>query len=595
MNKAHIIPEIHKYMRSNDLDACIIPSTDPHMGEYIPSHWSAREWVSGFNGSAGTVVITMNFAGLWTDSRYFIQAEEQLKNSEIKLVKLKIPHTPEHIDWLSANLAEGSKVAIDGQVISLSMFRLMESAFKPVGINLVSNIDIPGKVWNDRPELPKNPVFEHDVVFAGESRKEKISRVRKELVNNKADYILVCTLDEVAWLLNLRGKDVSFNPVFVCYAMISARHAILFIDPEKVPSLLKIEMQNDGVSFMDYRDVQLVVSTLEENAGIMLDPGKTNYQLYQSLPSNSRIIEGLGIVARMKAIKNDIEIKGLRKVMIRDGVAWVKFLYWLDKNLGKIKITELSAARKLEAFRGEQANFQGPSFYPISSFAEHGAVVHYSVNERTDIELEPNNIYLCDTGGQYLDGTTDTTRTISLGEVTAGQKRDFTLALRGTIGVSILRFPKGTRGYQMDILARKALWDHGLNYGHGTGHGVGFFLNVHEGPQTIGTGASGHMNTQMEPGMVTTVEPAIYRDGQYGMRTENVTLVVEDMENEFGRFYKFETLTLAPIDINLIDTELLSPEEKSWLNAYHQEVMTKLGPGLDDEEIKWLKAKTQAI
>jgi len=595
MNKKIILAEVRKYMADNNLNACIIPSTDPHMGEYIPSHWSAREWVSGFTGSAGTVVITMDFAGLWTDSRYFLQAEEQLKDSGISLVKLKIPHTSEHLTWLSENLPAGSIAAIDGQVISVGMARLIESTLRQKGISLNTKIDIPGQVWKDRPELPKSPVFDHALEFAGESRQDKIARVRQGLEENNADYLLVCTLDEIAWLFNLRGQDVSFNPVFVSYALISKKDVLLFIDPDKIPCQLMNDIQDQGVSILGYSDIKLILSTLDKSSALMLDPGKTNFSLYESIPSGCRIIEELGLVTQMKAIKNPVEIEGLKKVMIKDGIAWVKFLHWLDKNLGKIKITELSAANKLLDFRKEQALFQGPSFYPISSFAQHGAVVHYSVNEDTDIELQPDNIYLCDTGGHYLDGTTDTTRTVTLGEVTEQQKKDFTLAMKGTLGVSMLRFPAGTKGYQMDILARKALWDHGLNYGHGTGHGVGFFLNVHEGPQTIGTGASGHMNTHMAPGMVTTVEPAIYRDGQYGMRTENVTLVVKDIENEFGNFYKFETLTLAPIDQNLIQKDLLSPEEKTWLNSYHCEVMEKLEPGLDEEEISWLKNKTKAL
>lgn len=590
-----IISEVRKYMDDKGLDACIIPSTDPHMGEYIPHHWAAREWVSGFTGSAGTVVITMNFAGLWTDSRYFTQAEEQLKDSGFELVKLKVPHSQEHLDWLSENLSSGNRVAIDAKIISVSMARLMESTLNSEGIILETHIDIPGQVWKGRPELPKNPVFDHEKVFAGESRDDKISRIRKELIINKADYLLVCALDEIAWLFNLRGKDVTYNPVFVSYALISKKDVIIFLDPDKVPCKLMNQMQDDGIGFMDYKDIRLVLSSLEENSMIMLDPGKTNLSLYNAIPEYLRKIEELGLVTQMKAIKNSVEIDGLKKVMVKDGVAWVKFLFWIDKNIGKIKITELSAAGKLDSLREEQAHYQGPSFHPISSFAEHGSIVHYSVDEKSDIELKPNNIYLCDTGGQYLDGTTDTTRTITLGEVTKEQKRDFTLALKGTLGVSMLRFPKGTKGYQMDILARKALWDYGLDYGHGTGHGVGFFLNVHEGPQTIGTGASGHMNTSMEPGMVTTVEPAIYRDGQYGMRTENVTLVVEDIENEFGQFYKFETLTLAPIDINLIEIDLLDTKEKKWINDYHKEVLKRLGPGLNKEESDWLTSRTKAI
>lgn len=582
-------------MTNNGINACIIPSTDPHMGEYIPSHWAAREWVSGFTGSAGTVVITLDFAGLWTDSRYFIQAEEQLNESGTELVKLLIPHTPEHLDWLANKLDKGAKVAIDGDVISVSMKRLIESRLKPSGIELDTSIDIPGEVWKNRPELPKNLIIDHEVKYAGESRTDKILRIREKMAEQKADAILVCTLDEIAWLFNVRGSDIQFNPVFVSYALITKREAMLFTDPDKIPCKLMNEMQDDGVSFMAYNDITLILSSLTPDSTILLDPGKTNCRLSEAiLPSVSKV-EDLGLVTQFKSIKNEVEIEGLKKVMVKDGTAWVKFLYWLQKNIGKETITELSAAQKLESFREEQDLYKGASFFPISSFAYHGAIVHYSVDEHSSIELKPESIYLCDTGGHYLDGTTDTTRTVTLGMVTDQQKSDFTLALKGTMGVSMLRFPKGTKGYQMDILARKALWDFGLNYGHGTGHGVGFYLNVHEGPQTIGTGASGHMNTSMQPGMVTTVEPAIYRDGEYGMRTENVTVVVEDMENQFGTFYRFETITLAPIDLNLINPDLLSPEEKKWLNSYHQDVFEKLESGLSQDELNWLKENTRAI
>ncbi len=595
MNKKEIVSAIRAYMADNGLDACIIPSTDPHMGEYIPSHWATREWVSGFTGSAGTVVITMDFAGLWTDSRYFLQAEEQLMNSGIELVKLVIPHTPEYLKWLANNLKKGNKVAIDGNVISISMKRQIESSLKTAGIILDSNIDIPSKVWKNRPALPKTLVFDHEVKYAGESRVAKIERIREIMAQEKSDYLLVCTLDEIAWLFNLRGADVQFNPVFVSYALITKKEAILFTDPDKIPCLLMNNMQEQDISFMAYNDIGLVLSTLADNTSILLDPSKTNSRLLAYIPEYCNIKEDLGLVTQLKSIKNSVEIEGLKKVMVKDGIAWVKFLHWLDINVGKITITELSAAQKLESYRAEQNLYQGASFHPISSFSYHGAIVHYSVDENSSIELKADSIYLCDTGGHYLDGTTDTTRTVTLGNVTEQQKSDFTLALKGTMGVSMLRFPKGTKGYQMDILARKALWDFGLNYGHGTGHGVGFFLNVHEGPQTIGSGASGHMSTSMQPGMVTTVEPAIYRDGQYGMRTENVTLVIEDIENEYGTFYRFETLTLAPIDLKLINPKLLSPKEKEWLNSYHQEVFKKLRSGLNDEELSWLKENTRAI
>lgn len=582
-------------MEDNGLDACIIPSTDPHMGEYIPRHWAAREWVSGFTGSAGTVVITRDFAGLWTDSRYFLQAEEQLRGSGIKLVKLRIPHTPEYVDWLAQNLEEGSRVSVDGNVISLTSARHIRSVFKEKGISLVTDIDIPAKVWTERPGLPPEPVFNHDVKYAGESRESKICRLREEMKKENAAYLLICALDEVAWLFNLRGRDIPFNPVFVSYALITLNDAILFIDPDKVGCELLNRLQDEGIGVMAYDDIIKVLMGLEGRPVIMLDPGKTNYSVCSSIPSFFKIKEGLGPVTRMKAIKNQTEINGLRNVMVKDGIAWVRFLHWIEASLGKTRITELSAAEKLDSFRAEQELYQGASFHPISSFAHHGAVVHYSVNEDSDIELKHGNIYLCDTGGHYLDGTTDTTRTITLGEATAQQKTDFTLALKGTLGVSMMRFPAGTRGYQLDILARKALWEHGLNYGHGTGHGVGFFLNVHEGPQTIGTGASGHMNTPLEPGMVTTVEPAIYRDGEYGMRTENITLVIEDMENEYGSFLRFETLTLAPIDLELIDYSLLDNQEKQWLNDYHEMVLEKIGPSLGEDELEWLRHKTRKI
>jgi Xaa-Pro aminopeptidase len=595
MKQKEKISAIRKLMEENGIDACIIPSTDPHMGEYIPGHWSIKEWVSGFSGSAGTVVITKEFAGLWTDSRYFLQAESQLKGSDIKLVRLIIPHTPEHIDWLAGNLPGGSRVAIDGRVCSVAMATHIRSVFDKKGISLVTDIDIPGAVWKDRPPLPLDSVFNHDVKYSGESRKDKISRLRDSMIRHNAGFMLLCALDEIAWLFNLRGTDISYNPVFVSYALISMNDAILFINPDKISCELLNEMQAEGIGIMDYADIHRALKGMEGKTSVLFDPSRTNISVYDSIPSFCSKIEVLSPVTVMKAVKNKLEIEGLKKVMVKDGVAWVKFLHWLHTNIGKTKITELSAANKLDSFRAQQELYQGASFHPISSFASHGAIVHYSVNKESDIELKPDNIYLCDTGGHYLDGTTDTTRTVTLGKTTKQQKKDFTLALKGTIGLSMLRFPKGTRGYQMDIIARKALWDHGLNYGHGTGHGVGFFLNVHEGPQNIGTGASGHMNTPLEPGMVTTVEPAIYREGEYGMRTENITLVVEDIENDYGTFYRFETLTLAPVDTDLIDENLLSQDEKDWLNNYHFTVIERLGPFLEKEELRWLKSKARHI
>ncbi|MBT3242632.1 MAG: aminopeptidase P family protein [Bacteroidetes bacterium] len=583
---------LRELLVQNNLDAVIIPSTDPHMGEYVPEHWAEREWISGFTGSAGTVVITKDFAGLWTDSRYFVQAEEQLSDSVMELVKLTIPHTPEHIIWLINTLPAGSRIAINGNMVPASMIGYMQDELNKKNFELLTDLDLISAIWKDRPSLPANKIIKHKVEFAGQSRTSKLDAVGKLMTEAGATHHLVCTLDEIAWLFNLRGTDVEFNPLFVSYALIGPEHSILFINRDKIHYDLLADLLTGPIRIMDYDALADVLQNLPPESSLLLDPGKTNQTLVESIPHGIRIIEGMGLVTGLKAIKNKTELDGLRNVMVKDGVAWVKFLCWLDQNIGQTRITELSAANHLAALREEQENYQGPSFHPISSYGIHGSIVHYAVDEESNIELHPEGIYLCDTGGQYLDGTTDTTRTITLGKTTEQQKSDFTLALKGTLGVSMLRFPEGTKGYQMDILARKALWDHGLTYGHGTGHGVGFFLNVHEGPQTIGTGASGNMNTSFQPGMVTTVEPAIYREGSHGMRTENMTVCIEDIKTEFGQFYSFETLTLAPIDRNLIKKSLLSDKEIDWLNVYHQKVYDKLHSFLNNKEREWLKNKT---
>jgi len=589
------ISTIRKQLVQNNLDAYIIPSTDPHMGEYVPEHWAERSWISGFTGTAGTVVITNDFAGLWTDSRYFQQAEEQLSGTEIELLKLKVPHTAEHIDWLKIHLQPASRVAVNGNMVSVASVRDMKSRLSENKIELITLIDLVQKVWTNRPALPDDLVIDHPVAFSGRSRVDKISEIREIMSEAGTSHYLVCTLDEIAWMMNLRGKDITYNPLFVSFALLSKDTVILYMNSNKLTNPLKQKIEADGIILKSYSDIIKDLSHLSESAILAIDPDRTNQALMSAVPSEVKIHEELGFITSLKAIKNKVEIAGLKNVMIKDGVAWVKFLCWLDQNIGKISITELSAAEKLASFRLEQKDYMGPSFHPISSYDKHGSVIHYAVSEESSIELRNEGIYLCDTGGHYLDGTTDTTRTVALGKPTKQQKQDFTLALKGTLGVSMLRFPQGTKGYQMDILARKALWEYGLNFGHGTGHGVGFFLNVHEGPQTIGTGASGNMNTSLEPGMITTVEPGIYRNGSYGIRTENVTLCKEDIVNEFGVFYKFETLTLAPIDLELIEVSLLSQSEIEWLNDYHQSVREKLSNLLSETEKAWLESKTRKI
>lgn len=589
------IAALRQQMELFDLDAYVIPSTDPHMGEYVPDHWAERTWISGFTGSAGTVVVTKDFAGLWTDSRYFLQAEEQLSGSEMKLVKLTIPHTPQHIDWLTKKLKPGSQVGVNGQMIPLSLSRQMKQELASGGIAWNSQVDLVSRVWTDRPELPGDPVADHSVTYAGKSRDEKIREIRFRLQEIQATHHLICTLDEIAWVMNLRGRDIPFNPLFVSYLLIGPKDATLYIHPQKINDPLQADMIGSGIRLKEYATIFNDLSELPPESILAIDPGKTNQALANAIPNHIKIVETIGFATLLKAIKNPTEIEGLRRAMWKDGIAWVQFLHWLDTQVGKIDITELTAANQLASFRQEKEGYAGPSFHPISSYGPNGAVVHYAVSEQSARKLKPEGIYLCDTGGHYQDGTTDTTRTIALGEPTTQQKTDFTLALKGTLAVSMLRFPEGTKGYQMDILARKALWDHGLNYGHGTGHGVGFYLNVHEGPQTIGTGATGHLQIAMEPGMVTTVEPGIYREGCYGMRTENMTLCIPDQTTDFGRFLTFETLTLVPLDKNLLAMDLLTKEETEWINAYHEAIRTKLLPHLDEETKTWLIEKTSTL
>ncbi len=589
------IEALRNKLTEYELDAFIIPSTDPHMGEYVPDHWAERAWISGFTGSAGTAVITKDFAGLWTDSRYFIQAKQQLSNSVMELVELKIPHTPEHIDWLVENLNKNARVGINGNMVSSSMVQYMKEKFAISDITLHDNLNPIEQIWIDRPPLPDNTIFEHATKYAGKSRHTKLCELRDLMLKDNVSHHLICGLDEIAWLLNLRGTDVQFNPLFVSYLLVDQEKAILYISRQKITSAVFKKLEQGNIMVHAYGAIFRDLEKLSPEVILKIDAAKTNQAIVNSIPKNIKIKDGMGYVTSMKAIKNETEIDGLRNVMIKDGVAWVKFLHWLETNIGDEQINEFTAASKLDEFRAEEENYMGPSFHPISSFGANGAIVHYAVSKETAADLKPEGIYLCDTGGQYLDGTTDTTRTISLGSPTTLQRMDFTLALKGTIAISMLRFPVGTKGYQIDVLARKALWDYGLNFGHGTGHGVGFFLNVHEGPQTIGTGASGNMQTAFTPGMVTTVEPAIYRDGSYGMRTENMTLCVPDISSEYGDFLCFETLTLAPIDISLIEISLMTHEEIHWLNTYHLTVRERLTPYLNTAQKYWLYEKTREI
>jgi len=582
-------------MQQQNLDAYIIPSSDPHMSEYLPDHWRIIAWLTGFTGSAGTVVVTRDFAGVWTDSRYFIQAEEQLRGSGFSLVKLIIPHTPEWIAWLKENLPPGSRAGYDSNLMSMLLHRRLFNEFGNHNIHTVPDIDLISPLWQDRPPFPPAPAFEHPSDFAGKSVTEKLSVIRRKMKEFQADYTLLTALDDIAWTFNIRGKDILYNPVVLAWALVSLDEASLFIRLTKIPRKLKDKLLKQNIFIKDYDDFFREIAKIPESKTVYLSPSATNAHIYHMLSDVNHIIRDPSIPALLKSAKDKSESAHIRQAMIKDGIALTKFFYWLEHNIGKIRITELSAAEKLESFRAEQEHFTGPSFATISSFGSHGAIVHYTPSPESDMELTVPGIYLLDSGGQYFDGTTDITRTVMMGEPTRQQKKDFTLVLKGMIDLAMCRFPEGTKGYHLDILARNPLWSAELNYGHGTGHGVGYFLNVHESPPSVNPRCDNGPGAVLEPGMVLSDEPGLYREGEYGIRTENLLQVIRDRETPFGSFLRFETLTLCYIDQKLIEPSLLSEEEKEWLDHYHEEVYRKLSPRLDEELRKWLKKKTKKI
>ncbi|MDW3648574.1 MAG: aminopeptidase P family protein [Bacteroidia bacterium] len=585
---------LKRQLSDRGLFALIIPNTDPHQSEYIADYWRVMKFLTGFSGSTGNVVISSDFAGVWTDSRYFLQAESQLKGSGYELVKLKIPHTPEYIDWITEKAPEHAKVGIDARLFSLALYRRMEKRFAKKGIEIVDVGDLISDLWPARPEIPLTPIFIHDQSFAGKSRASKLRELREEMKAKAADYTFISSLDDIAWLYNIRGNDVDYNPTPLCFSLIGLTEATLYINPSKVSDDITEILEQD-VKLRPYEEISDSLAKIEGGQSLFLDPGKSNKAALSSISNEVKLLEGMNLTTLPKALKNETEISHIREVMIKDGIAMCKFLMWLESHIGKEKITEVSAAEKLEAFRAEQPNFKGPSFGTIAGYKGNGAIVHYSAEESSCAELHADGIFLLDSGGQYLDGTTDITRTLALSEPKENERRDFTLVLKGHIGIATAVFPAGTRGQQIEASARRALWKYGLNYGHGTGHGVGFFLNVHEGPQTMGSGASGAQGTPMMPGMLTSNEPGIYHSGKYGIRIENLILCVEDQETEFGQFLKFETVTLCPIDLGLVDADLLNREEKDWLNSYHAEVYEKLAPRMNESEKAWLKERTQAL
>jgi putative aminopeptidase len=574
-----------------NIQAFIIPSTDPHLSEYVAPHWKSREWISGFTGSAGTVVITEKKAGLWTDSRYFLQAAEQLQGSGIDLYKEMLPETPSITKFLSDELQPGKSVGIDGKMFSVEQVESMQAELSAKNIQIVFCPDPMDELWENRPPMPESPAFVYDIKYAGKSCSEKIAAIRTELKKKSAESVMLSALDEIAWTLNLRGNDVHCNPVVVSYLLITEKKAVLFIAPEKVTEEVRNYLEEQQIEIQNYSDTEIYLSDLNSSS-ILMNPAKTNYSVFSSVNPQCRIIRGEAPVALLKAIRNEQEIKGIHAAMQRDGVALVKFLRWLESAVPSGTETELSIDRKLHAFRATQDLYVGESFDTIAGYKEHGAIVHYSATEESNTTLHPKGFLLLDSGAQYLDGTTDITRTIALGELTTEEKTDYTLVLKGHIALAMAVFPSGTRGAQLDVLARMPLWSHKMNFLHGTGHGVGHFLSVHEGPQSI------RMNENpivLQPGMVTSNEPGVYKGGSHGIRTENLTLVCSAGEGLFGEYLKFETITLCPICKKGIIKELLTADEVDWLNNYHQQVYEKLSPKLNEEEKAWLKEATAAI
>ena len=586
------LESLREVMRREHLSAFIFPSTDAHQSEYVADHWQGRTWISGFNGSAGTAVVTMKSAALWTDSRYFLAAEEQLKGTEFQLMKLKIEGTPTISEWLAQELqGENAEVGLDGMVNSYhETMGLIADLRKSGGITVRTNFDPVGLIWTDRPAIPANPVEIQPMEFAGESVASKISRIRTALRQRHADGMLISALDDIAWTLNLRGTDVHCVPVFVSYLLISSQQVSLYVDSAKINDEVKAYLTENGISLYPYNKVAEGLERYSEY-NILLDGDETSYFLWKTVKCQE-IIAGNSPVPAMKAQKNDREIAGFRQVMLRDGVAMVKFLRWLKPAVEAGGQTEISIDRKLTSLRAEQHLFRDISFDTIAGYQAHGAIVHYEATPETDVALKPEGLILIDSGAQYQDGTTDITRTIALGPVTEEMKHVYTLVLKGHIQLELAKFPDGASGTQLDALARECMWREGYNYLHGTGHGVGSYLSVHEGPHQI---RMEWKPTPLRAGMTVTDEPGLYLSGKFGVRIENTLLIKDYQTTEFGKFLQMESLTLCPIDLTPVDFSMLQPEEIEWLDTYHRDVFEKLSPYLEGEDLEWLREATRPV
>ncbi len=583
---------IRQLMKDKNIDAYIIPSSDPHISEYLPEHYQCIKWTSGFTGSAGTLVITQDFAGLWTDSRYFVQANQQLAGSGFELVKLKVQHAPEYITWIADQFTNGGSVAFDGNLASLLVANTVKTTLAPLGFSINGHVDLLGPIWEGRPSLPTNPAYLLTVENTGKDTATKIAEVRAEMKKNRCNTHLISSLDDLAWLLNVRGTDVNCNPVVLGFVLVTENVVNFYIADGKLSSESIEELNGFGVSVKPYDTVYADLKALAANDRILVDPKRTCFAIYDSIPAAVEIIEALNPSNLLKAVKNEVELAHTRQAMINDGVAMTKFFKWVEENVASGELSEISIAEKLQGFRAEQPGFKDISFDTIAGYKDHGALPHYKAEPESNYTLEPKGLLLVDSGGQYLTGTTDITRVISLGEMTQEEKEDYTYVLRGTIDGSRAIYTKGTRGYQIDAITRQPLLASKRNYGHGTGHGVGFFLNVHEGPHVFNGTAT---DIPILAGMITSIEPGLYREGKHGIRIENLVAAREIESNQFGDFMDFETLTVCYIDTALVDKTLLHQEHIDWLNQYNQWVYELVSPKLTAEEAAWLKQKCQAI
>lgn len=592
------LAQMRNAMSQQHIDACLIPSSDPHLSEYLPSHWQGREYFSGFTGSVATLIVTANFAGCWVDSRYWSQAETELAGTGITIMKVPSGAASHYIDWLSNELQAGQVVSVDGAVLGLATARSLQTSLQEKQIQLNTQLDIAGMVWHQRPSLPTQLIYEHPAPFATISRQDKLKTLRKQMHDKGADWHFISTVDDIAWLLNLRGSDVSYNPIFIAHALIGQDSAHLFIDINKVPNEIAARLAQDQVQLQDYANASDALANLPANSSLLIDPRRITFGFQQAIAKHEnkqvKVIEAINPTVLSKSRKTEQEAQFVREAMEQDGAALCEFFSWFENNIGKERITEITIDEQICAARAKQANFVSPSFSTIAGYNGNGAMPHYRATPNSHATIEGNGLLLIDSGGQYFNGTTDITRVVPVGDITPAHKRDYTLVLKGMIALSMMQFPHGTYSTVLDTAARAPMWAEGINYGHGTGHGVGYFMNVHEGPQSI-SGAIPDANMVMEVGMITSNEPGIYRPNQWGIRIENLMLCIPAKNTEFGNFLQFETLTLCPIDTRCIDMSIMSATETNWLNEYHQIVLERLAPRVSGDALAWLQERTKAI